>query len=116
MRGVEGDDLVEEEGDGVRVCGAVPLWALGRGGVAGDVLRVVEMDVAVDIWVGDAVEGADSDEVWRAGDSMGGEEFVEERCGAVEQDGLGTEEEVGVCGFGVLVAVVLMLGEDGLVV
>lgn len=47
---------------------------------------------------------------------MGWEEFVEEGCGAVEQDGFGSEEEVGIGGDGVLVAVELVLGQHGLVV
>ena len=40
------------------------------------------------------------------------EELVEEGSGAIEQDGLGSEEEVGVVGFGVLVTVELVLSED----
>ena len=47
---------------------------------------------------------------------MGWEELVEEGRGAVEQDGFGTEEEVGVFRLRVLVAVELVLGHDGLVV
>ncbi len=79
-------------------------------------LRVIEFDVAIRVGVGGAVEGADVDEGGCPVRSMGGEELVEEACSAVEDDGLGSKEEIGVCGFGVLVAVKLVLGQDGLIV
>lgn len=114
MRGVQIDDLHDESADVVGVCAAEPARSPGR--VDGDVLRVVEHDVAVCVGVGGAVEGAEVDEGGRAVRTVGWEELVEEGCGAVEQDGFGSEEEVGVRGFGVLVAVELVLGHDGLIV
>lgn len=47
---------------------------------------------------------------------MGREELVEEGRRAIEQDGFGPEEEVGVRGHGVLIAVELVLGHDALAV
>ena len=79
-------------------------------------LCIIELDVAVRVGVGGAVEGADVDEGGCSVRSVGGEELVEETCSAVEDDGLGSEEEIRVCGFGVLVAVILVLGQDGLIV
>ena len=78
-------------------------------------LRIVEFRNAVDVGVCGAVEGAQGDETGGAVGTVGGEELVEEGGGAVEQDGFGAEEEVWVRGFGVLVAVELVLGDDGLV-
>ena len=73
-------------------------------------LCVVELDVPVYVWVGGAVKCANvEEEGWRL---KRWEELVEEGGGAIEQDGLGSEVEVGVLGFGVLVAVELVLGED----
>ena len=114
MRGVQIDDLQDESADVVGVCAAKQARSPGR--VDGDVLRVVEHDVTVCVGVGGAVEGAEVDEGGRAVWTVGWEELVEEGCGAVEQDGFGAEEEVGVRGFGVLVAVELVLGHDGLIV
>ncbi len=114
VRRVQIDDLKDQSAEVVGVGACEP--ARSAGGVDGDVLRVVEFDVAVRVGVGGAVEGADVDEGGCPVGSMGGEELVEETCGAVEDDGLGSEEEIGVCGFGVLVAVILVLGQDGLIV
>ena len=115
MSGVQVDDLEDKIGDGVGVGAAVPLWSHGIG-VDGNVLGVVERGDAVYVGVGSAVESADVDKSWRSVGSMGWEKLVEERCSTVEQDGLRPEEEVGIRGFGVLVAVELVLGYDGLVV
>ena len=109
--GVQVDDLHDESADVVGVRAAEPSWSAD-----GDVLRVLENDFAVCVGVADAVEGADVDEAWYPVGSVRREELVEERCGAVEQDGLWSEEEVGVCGFGVLVAVELVLGQNALIV
>ena len=77
MRSVQIHDLDDEIGDGVGFCAAEPTFATGHG-VHGDMLRVVEPDVAVDIRVSGAVEGAEVEEDWRAVRSVGWEEFVEE--------------------------------------
>lgn len=112
MRSVQIHDLDDEIGDGVGFCAAEPAFATGHR-VHGNMLCVVEPDVAVDIRVRGAVEGAEVEEDWRAVGSMGGEELVEEGCGAIEQDGLWSEEEGWVRGFGVLVAIELVLSDDG---
>lgn len=57
MRGVQVDDLDNKSGEVVGVGAAEPTWA--PSGVDGDVLRVVEDDVAVRIGVGGAVERPD---------------------------------------------------------
>ena len=114
MRGVQVQHLHDEGADVVGVCAAEPAWSAGR--VDGDVLRVVEGDVPVRVGVGGAVEGADVEEDGRRGGAVRWEELVEEGGGAVEQDRFGAEEEVGVFGFGILVPVELVLGEDALVV
>ena len=73
-------------------------------------LCVVELDVPIYVWVGSAVKCANVDEEgWRL---ERWEELVEEGGGAIEQDSLGSEEEAGVLGSGVLVAIELVLGED----
>ena len=82
VRSVQIDDLEHEIGDGVGFCAAEPAYATGHG-VHGDMLCIVELDDAVDIRVGGAVEGAKVEEDGRAVGSMGWEEFVEEGCGAV---------------------------------
>lgn len=114
MCSVQVDDLDNKSSKVVRVGAAEPSWA--PGGVDGDVLRVVKDDVAVCVGVGGAVEGADVDEGSCSVGTVGREELVEKGRGAVEQDGLGSEEEVGVCGYGVLVAVELVLGQNALIV
>ena len=111
MCSVQIDDLDNESTDVVGIGAAEPSWSTD-----GHVFCVVEYDVAFCVRIGSAVESANVDEGRRAGRSMGREEFVEEGCSAVEQDGLGSEEEVGVGGFGVLVAVELVLGQHRLVV
>ena len=73
-------------------------------------LCVVEFDVPIFVWVGSAVKCANVDEEGWWVERW--EELVEEGGGAIEQDGLGSEEEAWVVGFGVLVAVELVLGED----
>ena len=111
---VQIDDLEDQTADVEGVGAAEPTRSTG--GVDGDVLRVFEHDVAVFVGVARAVEGANVEEAGRAGRTMGWKELVDEGCSAVEQDGLGPEEEVGVRGYGVLVAVELVLGHDALVV
>lgn len=114
MRSVQIDKLKEESADVVGVGAAEPSRSAGR--VDGDVFCVVEHDVAVRVGVGGAVECADVDEGGRPGRTVGWEELVDEGCSAVEQDGLGSEVKVWVFGFGVLVAIELVLGQNGLVV
>ena len=115
MRGVQVSDLDEKVGDGIRVGTAEPAWLTGNG-ANGYVLCVVELGDAICVRIGGAVEGADVKECWRPINAMRREELVEEARSAVEQNGLGSEEEVGIRGFGVLVAIELVLGEDGLIV
>ena len=114
MLTVQRDDLHDQLGKSVWVRAAEPA-RLARHGVDGDVLRIVERDVAVGVGERGAVEGELVEQSWRAVDAMGGEELVEERGGAIEQDGLRAEKEVWVLGFRVLIAVELVLGQDGLV-
>lgn len=97
MCSVQIDDLKNESADIVWVGATEPSWSTG--GVDGDVLRVVEHDIAVCVGIRGAVEGAEVEEGWRPIRTMGREKFVEERCSAIEQDGLGSEEEVGVRGL-----------------
>lgn len=103
MRSVQVHDLEDGLRDGVGIGAAVP--ARSR-----NVLRTAEHNIAVHVWVGGAIEGTNVMKTWRPVGPVGREKLVEERCGTVQQDGLGSEVEVGVCGFGVLVAVELVLG------
>lgn len=105
MRGVQIHDLDDGLRDVVGLGAAVP--ARSR-----DMLRIVEHNVAVYVWVGGAVEGTDVMETWRPVRSMRREKLIKEGCGTIEQEGLGPEVEVGVRGFGVLVAVELVLGQN----
>ena len=114
MRGVQVDDLFNKGADVVGVRAAEPTGSTG--GVDGDVLCVVEYDHAVFVGVCGAVERTEAEEVRRPIRTVGREELVEEGRSAVEQDGLGPKEEVRVRGFGVLVAIELVLCHDGLVV
>lgn len=114
MGGVEVDDLDDEGADVVRIRTTEPTDSTGGSG-KGNVLGVVEDDVTVDVGVGGAVKGTEGDEVWGTVFTVGREELVEKGSGAVEEDGFWTEEEVWVCGDGVLIAIVLMLGDDGLI-
>lgn len=114
VRGVQVDDLVDKGADVVGVCAAEPTGSTG--GVDGDVLCVVEYDHAVFVGVCGAVERTEAEEVRRPIRTVGREELVEEGCSAVEQDGLGPKEEVRVRGFGVLVAIELVLCHNGLIV
>ena len=115
VRGVQVQHLDDECADVVGVCAAEPS-RVSRYRTNGDVLCVVELYVPVCVGVGGAVEGANVEEGGQSGGPMGWKELVEEGGGAVEQDGLGSEVEVGVFGSGILVAVELVLGEDALVV
>lgn len=108
---VQIDDLEDQSADVEGVGAAEPTRSTD-----GDVLCVFEHDVAVFVGVARAVKCASVDEAGRAGRTMRREEFVDEGCSAVEQDGLGSKEEVGVRGHGVLVAVELVLGHDALVI
>lgn len=112
--GIQVEHLDDESADVVRVGAAKPSWSAGR--VDGDVLCVVELDVPIYVRVGGAIERANVEVDGLCGGAVGRKKLVEERSGAVEQDGLGSEEEVGIFGYGVLVAVELVLGEDALVV
>ena len=56
-------------------------------------------------------EATDRRQIGRAGGTEGGEEFVEEGGGAVEEDGLGPEVEVAVGGEGVVVALGAVEGD-----
>ena len=82
MRSVQSYDLGHELGEGVGICAAEPAYSAGHG-VHGDMFCVVELDDAVYIWVSGTVEAAEVEEDGRAVGSVGGEEFVEEGCGAV---------------------------------
>lgn len=82
VRSVQGNDLGHEIGDGVGICAAEPAYSAGHG-VHGDMFCVVELYDAVYIRVSGTVEGAEVEEDGRAVGSVGGEEFVEEGCGAV---------------------------------
>ena len=104
----------DESADVVGVGAAEPSWSARR--VDGDVLRVVELDVPIYVWVGGAIERANVEEDGRCGGTVGWEKLVEEGGGAIEQDGLGSEEEAGIFGSGILVTVELVLGDDALVV
>lgn len=114
VRSVQIDDLNDKSADIVRIGATEPAWSTSW--VDGDVLRVVEHNVAARGGVGGAVECADVEEGGRPGGTMGREELVEEGCSPVEQDGLGSEEEVGICSFGLLVAVELVLSHNSLIV
>lgn len=100
--------------DAVGIGAAEPSWSTGW--IDGHVFCVVEYDGALCLRIGSAVESANVDERRRAGWSVGRKEFVEEGCSAVGQDGLGSEEEVGVGGFEALPAVELVLGQHCLIV
>ena len=115
MCGVQVQDLHDKLRDGIGSDATKPSRSHGIG-VNGDVLRVVIPDNAVAVRIGAAVKGSDTDEVWWSIRSLRREELVEERRSAIEQDGLGSKEEVGVLGLGVLVAVELVLSHDGLIV
>ena len=112
--GVQVQHLDDESADVVGVGAAEPCRLAGR--ADGDVLCVVELDVPVHVRVGGAIERANVEVDGRCGGTVGWKELVEEGGGAVEQDGLGSEEEGGIFGFGILIAVELVLSEDALVV
>ena len=114
MCSVQIEDLDNESADVVGIGAAEPSWSTGW--INGHVFCVVEYDVAICVRIGSAVERANIDERRRAGRPMGRKEFVEEGCSAVEQDGLGSEEEVRVSSYGALVAVELVLGQHRLIV
>ena len=111
MRSVQVHNLGDGISDGVGLGAAEPARSNAIR-ADGNVLRIVEHDVAVYVWVGGAVERTDVKETRRPVRSMGWEQLVEEGCGTIEQDGLWSEVEVGVCGFGGLVAVELVLGQN----
>ena len=77
MRFVQRQNLSDNIVDGVGVRATEPLYTRGSR-VDGDVLCVVELDNAIDVRVGCAVEGAYVDEGWRSVRSMRWEEFVQE--------------------------------------
>ena len=102
----------DELGDGVGVVAAKPCWWIINIPRARDVLCVVEFDVPICVWVGSAIKCAKVEEEGLSVFTQGWKKLVEEGGGAVEQDGLGSEEEVGVVGFGIFVAVELVLGDN----
>ena len=112
MRGIQVEHLDDESADVVWVGAAEPCRFAGR--FDGDVLCVVEFDIPIFVRVGGTIERANVDEEGRCGGTVGREELVEEGSGSIEQNGLGSEEELGVFGFGILVAIELVLGEDAL--
>ena len=114
VRGVQVEHLDDESADVVGVGAAEP--SRSAGGVDGDVLCVVELYVPICVWVGGAIKCADVEENGGRGGTVRWKKLIEEGGGAIEQDGLGSEEEVGVFGLGILVTVELVLGEDALVV
>ena len=102
MSQIHGQDL---GGGGDDVVGLPTVEPIG-----GDGLFIIELPAAVGGFFG-AEERGDGGQVGVAGGAEGGEEFVEEGGGAVEENGFGAVVEVAVVGFGLLVALVAVQSE-----
>ena len=102
--------MLDDRGEVVWINTREPAGPRGVG-IEGYHFSIGEMNLAVGVRLGGAVEIRHVEQGWGAGGSQRGEQFIQEAGCAVKKDGFGAEEEIRVCIEGVLIAIELMLGD-----